>query len=60
MLDEQDCAALESLIRRMTDKQRNGLEAWLNGGYLSSGPLWPVVKEAQEYVDWFEVPEGGR
>jgi hypothetical protein len=68
MLDEHEVATLESLIRRMTDKQRWGLEAWISGGYpfpSSAGkqwapdrPLWEAVKEAQEYVDWYEVPPG--
>jgi hypothetical protein len=63
-LDEHDVAELERLIRRMSVKQRGGLDAWLTGGsdlsngYLSSGPLWPAVKEAQEYVDWYEVAPG--
>lgn len=58
MLGEHDGAALESLVRRMTDKQRSGLEAWISGGYpfpfgagqqwAPDGPLWPDVKEAQE------------
>ena len=68
MLDEHEVAALESLIRRMTDKQRSGLEVWIGDGYLSpasagkewapDGPLWAAVKEAQEYLHWFEVSPG--
>jgi len=55
MLNEDEVAALESLIRRMTDEQRSGLEVWITDGYLSVAkqwapncPLWPVVKKAQE------------
>ena len=57
MLNEEEVATLESLIRRMSVKQRGGLECWLTGGsdlsngYLSNGPL-------QEYVHWYEVPPG--
>jgi hypothetical protein len=68
MLNEHDCATLEGLIRRMTDKQRSGLEAWISGGYpfpssagkqwAPDGPLWEAVIEAQEYVHWYEVPPG--
>jgi hypothetical protein len=64
MLNEDEVAALESLIARMTDKQRSGLEAWISGGYpfpswegkqwVPDRPLWEAVKEAQEYV----VPPG--
>ena len=64
MLDEHEVATLERLVRRMTDKQRGGLEMWLNasncidGKYLGDGPLWAHVKEAQEYVHWYEVADG--
>jgi hypothetical protein len=64
MLNEDEMAALESLIHRMTDKQRSGLEVWLDhghdgrGGWANNKPLWPVVKKAQEYVHWYEVPPG--
>src|SRR5215469_3347402 len=66
MLNEDEVAALECLIRRMTDKQRSGLEAWISGGYpfpflagkqwVPDGPLWEAVKEAQECMHWYEVP----
>jgi hypothetical protein len=64
MLTEDEVATLESLVRRMSVKQRGGLEVWLtsgsdlSNGYLSNGPLWSVVKEAQEYVHWYEVRPG--
>ena len=64
MLNENETAMLESLIRRMTWKQRGGLEMWLNAGngidgkYLGDGPLWAHAKEAQEYVHWYEVAPG--
>jgi hypothetical protein len=68
MLNENETAMLESLIRRMTDKQRSGLEMWISSGYpfpSSAGkqwapdrPLWAAVKESQEYVHWYEVPDG--
>jgi hypothetical protein len=70
MLNEDEVAALESLIRRMTDKQRSGLEGWISGRYpypSSEGtewewvwvpdcPLWEAVKKAQECMHWYEVP----
>jgi hypothetical protein len=59
MLDEREVATLESIIRRMTLRQRSGLEAWLNASHYSYGwhnaaPLWPSVVEAQEYAHSFE------
>jgi hypothetical protein len=48
MLNENEAAMLESLIRRMTDKQRAGLEAWLSndhdghGGWTDVRPLGDI------------------
>lgn len=67
MLDTDEVETLEKLIRRMTNKQRWGLESWVSTGSLTGGinrpwdnnnPLWPAVKESQELVHWFEVPAG--
>jgi hypothetical protein len=64
MLNKDEVATLESLIRRMTGKQREGLGVWLDdghdgrGGWANNNPLWPVVKERMEYVHWYEVPPG--
>jgi hypothetical protein len=58
MLDEHEVATIERLIRRMTWKQRAGLEAWLSAP--GEGSLWQAVKEAQEYVHWFEVKPGDK
>jgi hypothetical protein len=58
MLTEGEVATLQSLVRRMSDKQRCGLEAWLNDKFCSGGSLWPLVKEAEEYVHWYEVAPG--
>jgi hypothetical protein len=57
MLNKDEVATLESLIRRMTWKQRAGLDAWLASGG-NDGSLWEAAKEAQEYVHWFEVSPG--
>jgi hypothetical protein len=65
MLNEDEVATLESLIRRMSWKQRGGLEAWLNNGHdghgnwINNGLLWPAVKEAQDCLHWFEGSPGG-
>jgi hypothetical protein len=63
MLNEDEVAALESLIRRMTDTQRSGLEEWFMGRLegtewvsVPDRPLWEAVKEAQECMDSYEVP----
>jgi hypothetical protein len=66
MLHENETAMLESLVLRMTDKQRSGLEMWISSGYrfpplagkqwAPDRPTWAAVKEAQEYVHWYEVP----
>jgi len=62
MLREREVATLESLIRRMTLRQRSGLEAWLNAshdgyGRHNTAPLWSSVAEAQEYAHSFEVAD---
>ena len=62
MLHEREVATLESLIRRMTLRQRSGLEAWLNAshdgyGRHNAAPLWLSVTEAQEYAHSFEVAD---
>ena len=47
MLNKDEVAMLESLIRRMAGKQRSGLDVWLNdghdgrGGWANNNPLWP-------------------
>jgi hypothetical protein len=68
MLNEDEVAALESLIRRMSDKQRSGLEAWISSRYpypssagtewvwVPDSPLWEAIKEAQECMHLYEVP----
>jgi hypothetical protein len=37
MLNENETAKLESLMRRMSDKQRAGLEAWLSNDHDGHG-----------------------
>ena len=73
MISEAEANTLEEIIRRMTDKQRDGLECWLSDYYHAQrhpgdpfpsdepcGPLWASVKRAQEFVHWFERPEAER
>jgi hypothetical protein len=62
MLDEHEVATLQGLIRRMTLRQRSGLEAWLNAshdgyGWHGAAPLWSNVAEAQKYAHSFEVAD---
>jgi hypothetical protein len=62
MLHKREVATLESLIRRMTLRQRSGLEAWLNDshdgyGRHNAAPSWLSVAEAQEYAHLFEVAD---
>jgi hypothetical protein len=44
MLNRREVAMLESLIRRMTEKQRSGLEVWISTAWVPDGPLWETVK----------------
>jgi hypothetical protein len=58
MLDKNEVATLESLIRRMTLQHLIGLEVWLNGGHNGHGnwvndtSLWTATREAEERVHW--------